>query len=122
MKKVILLCMVFVFSNVNFAQNAKIKTEKKIEVKTNNASETGQVKSAEGKAKAETNKDESKNKRKKLEAEEIDNLKDTKLSKAAEKKVKDKVTGKYKGKKVYTGPKGGKYYINKNGNKTYLEK
>lgn len=36
-------------------------------------------------------------------------------------KTPDKVTGKYNGKKVYTGPRGGKYYINKNGNKTYIQ-
>lgn len=36
-------------------------------------------------------------------------------------KVPDRVTGEYKGKKVYTGPRGGRYYINKNGNKTYIE-
>ncbi|MGL2962421.1 hypothetical protein ACSVH2_01220 [Flavobacterium sp. RSB2_4_14] len=35
-------------------------------------------------------------------------------------KKKDKATGKYKGKTVYTGPKGGEYYINSNGNKTYI--
>ncbi|MCA6421505.1 MAG: hypothetical protein IM568_01655 [Flavobacterium sp.] len=35
-------------------------------------------------------------------------------------KKKDKVTGKYKGKTVYTGPRGGEYYINSNGNKTYI--
>ena len=33
----------------------------------------------------------------------------------------DKVTGTYKGKKVYTGSQGGKYYINSNGNKTYIQ-
>ena len=38
----------------------------------------------------------------------------------APKNNKDKVTGSYKGKKVYTGPRGGKYYINSNGNKTYI--
>ena len=36
-------------------------------------------------------------------------------------KTPDKVTGEYKGKKVYTGSRGGKYYINKNGNKTYIQ-
>jgi colicin import membrane protein len=35
--------------------------------------------------------------------------------------VKDKVTGTYKGREVYTRPRGGKYYINKNGNKTYID-
>ncbi len=70
-------------------------------------------------AKAKTT--EVKSKVKKTAAEEIEELKQTAVSKAAEKKVKDKATGTYKGKKVYTGPKGGKYYINKNGNKTYID-
>ena len=49
-------------------------------------------------------------------------MKETAVSKAAEKKVADKATGSYKGKKVFTGPRGGKYYINKNGNKTYVDR
>lgn len=62
------------------------------------------------------------NKAKKLTAaEEKENIKESTLSKAAEKKVKDKINGTYKGRKVYTGPRGGKYYINKNGNKTYID-
>ena len=60
-------------------------------------------------------------KAKKTAVEEKEDLKETATSKAAEKKVKDKVTGEYKGKKVFTGPRGGKYYINKNGNKTYID-
>ena len=32
----------------------------------------------------------------------------------------DKVTGSYKGKKVYTEPRGGEYFINSNGNKLYI--
>jgi colicin import membrane protein len=61
------------------------------------------------------------NKAKKLSPkEEAEDIKVTALSTAAEKKVKDKVTGAYKGRKVFTGPRGGKYYINKNGNRTYL--
>jgi colicin import membrane protein len=47
-------------------------------------------------------------------------VKETPASRAAEKKVADKVTGTYNGKKVFTGPRGGRYYINKNGNKTYI--
>ena len=54
-------------------------------------------------------------------AEEKEDIKESALSKAAEKKVKDKATGTYKGRRVYTGPRGGKYYINKNGNKTYID-
>lgn len=57
---------------------------------------------------------------KKTPAEEKEDMKETTASKSAEKKVKDKATGTYKGKKVFTGPRGGRYYINKNGNKTYL--
>lgn len=76
------------------------------------------AKTAAKKAKAEANKTVAKTK--KTAAEETEDLKETALSKAAEKKVSDKATGTYKGKKVYTGPRGGKYYINKNGNKTYI--
>ena len=82
-------------------------------------------KTAANKANAEANKTAAKTKNtvaktKKTAAEETEDLKETALSKAAEKKVTDKATGTYKGKKVYTGPRGGKYYINKNGNKTYI--
>jgi colicin import membrane protein len=75
--------------------------------------------SARGKA---AEKKATSNKAKKLTAaEEKENIKESTLSKAAEKKVKDKINGTYKGRKVYTGPRGGKYYINKNGNKTYID-
>ena len=199
MKKLILLCMVFVFSNTFYAQTAaekkaKAKTEKKIEKakekhdekvkeakekidnetvkakekiekakkdnqekvkvakkeikaktaktkkdgtpdmrfkdaakdspklkkdgtpdkryipKDNNASAMGEKKSAEGKAKAATNKVEAK--AKKVVKERVSNEKAP--------RTPDKVTGMYKGKKVFTGPRGGRYYINSNGNKTYI--
>lgn len=58
---------------------------------------------------------------KKAVVEEKEDLKETTASKAAEKKVSDKVTFEYNGKKVFTGPRGGKYYINKNVNKTYID-
>ena len=45
----------------------------------------------------------------------------TAKAKAAEKKITDKETGKFRGKKLFTGPNGGKYYINSNGNKTYVK-
>ena len=86
--------------------------------KENNASATGTAKSTAGKAKATANKAEAKVK--KTAKEEAEDLKDSPVSRSAEKKVKDKVTGSYKGKKVFTGPRGGRYYINKNGNKTYI--
>ena len=76
--------------------------------------------SARGKA-AGKNKATSNKAKKLTAAEEKENIKESTRSKAAEKKVKDKVTGTYKGRKVYTGPRGGKYYINKNGNKTYID-
>jgi colicin import membrane protein len=37
-------------------------------------------------------------------------------------KIVDKVTGQYKGKKVYTGPHGGRYYLNPKGIKIYIQK
>ncbi len=75
--------------------------------KKNDASVTGQMKSAEGKAKANANKAAAKIKKKKPSNEKAP-------------KKKDKATGMYKGKVVYTGPRGGEYYINSNGNKTYI--
>ena len=83
--------------------------------------DAAEKKEASAKKDSEKKGEETKAKVKKSAAEEKEDLKETASSKAAEKKVKDKVTGKYKGKKVYTGPKGGKYYINKNGNKTYID-
>ena len=172
MRKLILLCMVFVFTSTVFAQTTAekkakakteakvkqtkkktIKTEKKVKetkttklkkdgtvdkrykadtkvrlkkdgtpdkryVKENNASSTGRAKSAEGKAKAATNKAEARIK--KTPKEEKEDMRETTVSKSAERKVKDKVSGSYKLKKVFTGPRGGRYYINKNGNKTYI--
>ena len=66
---------------------------------------------AEGKTKAATQKTEAKTKKE---------VKERVSNEKAPKKIKDKGTGTYKGKKVYTGPRGGKYYINSNGNKTYI--
>ena len=75
--------------------------------KESKTSTTGQKKAAEGKANPISNKAKTKYK------------KETHSNEKAPKK-KDKVTGKYKGKTVYTGPRGGEYYINSNGNKTYI--
>jgi colicin import membrane protein len=165
-KKLIALCMLFVFSTALFAQETKAKikkaaakTEKAIEKaadKTDKAVKNGAAKTKEAanktadktekaatKAADKTKETASKIKKdgtpdkrfkdndvkevkatktkvKKTAAEEKEDLKETAASKSAEKKVKDKVTGSYKGKKVYTGPRGGTYYINKNGNKTYI--
>lgn len=102
-----------------FKENAKAEAKAPLKkdgtpdkrFKENQATAKGEAKAAEGKAKA----------KKLTAAEEKENIKESTLSKAAEKKVKDKVTGTYKGRKVYTGPRGGKYYINKNGNKTYID-
>ena len=75
--------------------------------KKNNASATGQTRLAEAKARANANKEAAKIKREKPSNEKAP-------------KKKDKATGMYKGKVVYTGPRGGEYYINSNGNKTYI--
>ena len=192
MKKLIALCVVFVFSTAFYAQTvvdkAKAKTEKtakkvekkvktttkkvgdktektakKVEVKTkatakkvgDKAEKTAvkvetKTKTTADKVKTKTKttakkvadktektatkvetktketasrikKDGTPDKRfKKTPAEEKEDMKDTPASRVAEKKVKDKVTGSYKGKKIFTGPRGGRYYINKNGNKTYI--
>lgn len=122
MRKLFVLCFLFAFMVNATAQQtkaAKAKTEKAVKGKTqkvplkkdgtpdkrfksNNATERGKEKLAEGKAKAQKEVKERESKEK------------------APKNNKDKVTGSYKGKKVFTGPRGGKYYINKNGNKTYI--
>ncbi|WP_288984676.1 hypothetical protein [uncultured Flavobacterium sp.] len=75
----------------------KIKKKKETKAKVD-------TKKTEAKEKATT----AKSKTKKTVAEEKEDMKETAASKAAEKKVADKVTGEYKGKKVYTGPRGGK--------------
>jgi colicin import membrane protein len=80
------------------------------DAKDNNASVTGQKKSAAGKAGAAANKAEAKAKKEVKE----------RVSNERAPKTPDKVTGTYKGKKVFTGPRGGRYYINSNGNKTYI--
>lgn len=85
--------------------------DKRYKVKENSASATGKANSAAGKAKAAANKTEAKTKK---------TIKERVSNEKAPKNNKDKVTGTYKGKKVYTGPRGGRYYINSNGNKTYI--
>ncbi len=84
--------------------------DKRYKPKVNSASATGQKRSAEGKAGAAANKAEAKTK--KVVRERVSNERAP--------RTPDKVTGKYNGKKVYTGPRGGRYYINSNGNKTYI--
>lgn len=132
--------MVFVFSNTFYAQTAtakKVKTEKKTTTTTTKLKKDGTPdKRYKTESKVVLKKDGTVDKRykntstsvtttkaKKLTpAEEKEDMKETAASKAEEKKVKDKATGSYKGKKVFTGPRGGKYYINKNGNKTYIDR
>ncbi|MEO5777666.1 MAG: hypothetical protein ABIQ27_12235 [Flavobacterium sp.] len=151
MKKLFLLCFLFVFIAATNAQETKVvkaKTKAKTEVKVttpklkkdgtpdkrykddakdvklkkdgtvdkrykakeNSASATGVAKSTSGKTGAAVNKVEAKTK--KVIKERVSNEKAP--------RTPDKVTGKYNGKKVYTGPRGGRYYINSNGNKTYI--
>ena len=149
-KKLIALIFVFAFTNTFFAQEAKIKSSKtkvkteqvvtkaKADVKlkkdgTPDKRYNGVKANADVKLKkdgtpdkryndAKTEVKTTKTQIKKTAAEEKEDMKETALSKVAEKKVKDKSSGSYKGKKVFTGPKGGKYYINKNGNKTYIDR
>ncbi|MDP5000339.1 MAG: hypothetical protein NWQ14_03050 [Flavobacterium sp.] len=147
MKKIIFLVVSLLFSLGSFAQETKvIKDGKKVtkeqveanKKKLQNKKKQAEKNAATAKKKQDKNGKEAKqkvanvnnsntkatevkSKVKKTAAQENDDLKQTAVSKAAEKKVTDKVTGEYKGKKVFTGPKGGKYYINKNGNKTYID-
>lgn len=136
MEKLVLLCLLFICSNSFYAQDkttknkTKAKTEKiptsKKDVENeakkeskNSMSDKGVEKSTAGKSKAATNKADAKVKDKNNEIEK----KESKVKEINEKPKEkvDKVTGEYKGKKVYTGSKGGKYYINSNGNKTYIQ-
>lgn len=151
MKKLVLLCLVFIFSTSIFAQETKAKKEpakkettkkksgydydKDVPVKPTKESSKKEVAKKSGEkydkevsAKAKANN--------KSEANKIDaKIKDEKYTKGNSKKKApilkesnekapkkaDKVTGEYNGKKVYTGSRGGTYYINKNGNKTYIQ-
>jgi colicin import membrane protein len=165
MKKLLLLCFLFVFSGTFYAQDSKSKKEsttkettkkksgydynKDVTVKSTKKETTSKSSATKESAKKETsskksgydyNKDvsvKSNSTIKKSDINKIDaKIKDEKYTKGTSTKKKeprlkesnekapktpDKVTGEYKGKKVYTGPRGGRYYINKNGNKTYLE-
>jgi colicin import membrane protein len=104
MKKLILLCFVFVFSNTFFAQTAKTTTSKtKTEVKLKKDGTPDQQYKNE------------------VEKSKITETKQTAKAKAAEKKVTNKKTGKFRGKKLYSDPNCGKYYINSKGNKTYIK-
>lgn len=151
MKKLVMLCLVFVFSTSIFAQETKAKKEpaKKETTKKKSGYDYDKdvpVKSTKESAKKEVakksghdyDKDVPANAKpdNKSEANKIDaKIKDEKYTKGNSNKktptlkesnekapkTPDRVTGEYNGKKVYTGPKGGKYYINKNGNKTYIQ-
>ena len=151
MKKLILLCLFFVFSNSFYAQETKSKTKdtkavtsKETAKKTTKKSGYDYDKDVTVKtpAKKEAAKKETKSgydydkKSNKSDANKIDaKIKDEKYTKGNSKKkepilkesnekapkIADRVTGEYNGKKVYTGSRGGTYYINKNGNKTYIQ-
>lgn len=180
MKKLLLLCFLFVFSGTFYAQDSKSKKEsttkettkkksgydynKDVTVKSTKKETTSKSSATKESAKKETSKKKSgydydkdvkiqstakkettksksgydyDKKANKSDVNKIDaKIKDEKYTKGNSNKKKeprlkesnekapktpDKVTGEYKGKKVYTGPRGGRYYINKNGNKTYLE-
>ncbi len=144
MKKLVLLCFLFVFANSFYAQDTKSKKEPATKETTKKKSGYDYDKDVTVKtpAKKEAAKKETKSgydydkKSNKSEANKVDaKIKDEKYTKGnstkkaptlkesnekAPKKA-DKITGEYNGKKVYTGPRGGKYYINKNGNKTYIQ-
>jgi hypothetical protein len=99
MKKLLLIGLMFLFSNTIIGQTKIVKSEK-----GNEKTEKKSNKSTSG-------------------VKEFSKV-NYKKRKTAEKapKVKDKVSGKYKDKTVYTDAKGMLYYVNKDGNKTYLDK
>ena len=156
MKKLVLLCFLFVFSNSFYAQETKEKKEpakkettkkksgydydKDVTVKSTKKEATSKSTTTKETAKKETSKTKSgydyDKKSNKSDVNKVDaKIKDEKYTKGTSNKkaptlkesnekapkTPDKVTGEYKGKKVYTGSRGGKYYINKNGNKTYIQ-
>jgi colicin import membrane protein len=179
MKKLVLLCFLFVFSNNFYAQETKTEKEpakkettkkksgydydKDVTVKSTKKEATSKSTTTKETAKKETTKKKSgydydkdvtvkkeaakketksksgydyDKKSNKSEVNKVDaKIKDEKYTKGTSSKKAptlkesnekapkkaDKVTGEYKGKKVYTGSRGGKYYINKNGNKTYIQ-
>jgi colicin import membrane protein len=126
MKKLVLLCFLFVFSSTFYAQSSNTVKEP---TKRKSGYDYNKDVTVKTPVKKENVKKETKVLEKKVTAK-----KET-VSKVAKKKVAktiketnekapkkaDKITGTYNGKKVYTGPRGGKYYINKNGNKTYVQ-
>lgn len=123
MKKLMTMFLFLVFSNIFYGQDANALKKQKSEAKVENTvSNKIDAKVKEEKLKADANKTDAKIKSEKLEgkAKAETNKANAKI-KSESKKTKDKVTGKYKGKKVYTGPQGGRYYINSNGNKTYIK-
>jgi colicin import membrane protein len=132
MKKLVLLCFLFVFSNNFYAQNTKSKKEttKKETTKKKSSYDYDKDVPVKSKSNYDYNKGTNKSEANKIDAK----IKDEKYTKGNSKKnptyketnekapkTPDRVTGTYNGKKVYTGSRGGKYYINKNGNKTYIQ-
>lgn len=131
--KILLLCMLFVFSTTLYAQETKVgRAADRVAVKTKKVAKevkVGTVRTANKVADKSTEaaKDVKRGTVKtanKVADKTKQTAKDIKMkvrdSKEKAPRTPDKVTGKYNGKKVYTGPRGGKYYINSNGNKTYL--
>lgn len=126
MKKLILLGLLFLFSGTFYAQTSETKVTPK-KKSSYNYNKDVNVKTPVKKEVVTTET------QKKTTATEVATKKEivqkttkkkaSTLKESNEKapKFPDKVTGKYNGKKVYTGSRGGKYYINKNGNKTYIQ-
>lgn len=148
MKKVLLLCLLFIFSNSIYAQEtaaekrARIKTEKEMAIAKKEAKkaapivrakikETGTKTRVKTTTVTKTNVPVVKKTKVKVKTKPVVNETRVKVKTKTPTKFKetnerapripDRVTGQYNGKKVYMGPRGGRYYINSNGNKTYIE-
>jgi colicin import membrane protein len=106
MKKILIIALSFIFSTSIYSQTVKTKVSQTVT-----------------KTEVKLKKDGTPDQRYKNEVvkSKITETKQTAKAKAAEKKVTDKETGKFRGKKLYSGPNGGKYYINFKGNKTYIK-
>jgi colicin import membrane protein len=126
MKKLLIIVLLFLFNTSIYSQTIKTKvsqTATKTELKLKKDGTPDQLyKTKVVKSNVVLKKDGTPDQRFKNEVAKSKTTvtKQTAKAKSAEKKVTDKETGKFRGKKLFTGPNGGKYYINSKGNKTYV--
>jgi len=124
MKKLLVICLALLISgSINAQEAAKAKSKAKqesTEIKKDASKAKKEIKSEADKTAKDAKKDVQA--KKEVISKDVKATKQTAAEKRANAANKDKVTGTYNGKKLYTGPKGGQYYINSSGNKTYIDK